>query len=144
MAGMMFSTVMVLTNTPILGPKRSGGVAPERALMVKQFQEALGNCIAGGLLLEAVAPQTAVLYIVSLCALLQWKSETKQPEVETVSELDDCLARWIQQNYEAWRDGHQSEGRQLCVLARCGLLLIRPRLGGMLRTSGRCWKPGNG
>ena len=111
--------------------------------MVEQFQETLGSCIAGGLLLEAVAPQTAILYVVSLCVFLEWKRETRQGEVETVAELDDCLARWIQQNYEAWRDGKQTEGRQLCVLARCGLLLLRPRLGVMRRASGKmleAWK----
>ena len=57
--------------------------------------------------------------------------------------LDDSLGRWIQWCFDRWNHFETNAGRQLCVLARCGLLLLRPRLTSRLRTSGRmleAWK----
>ena len=96
-----------------------------------------GHSIPGDLLLRAVAPMTLLQYLESLLKFLQWRAAVGEPVPRGVGDLDDSMSRWIQSCYDCWNSFETAEGRQICVYARCGLLLLWPRLIGLLRTSGR-------
>ena len=139
--GAAVSGGMFLMDCALLGRRKRS--AEEHEERVKELQQALSSALPGTLLLSAVAPSTLYLYMTALFSFVTWRKERGAPPMETIADLDDALASWIQYHFDRWQAGLQVETRQLCVLARCGLQLLRPRLTGKLQVSGKmleAWK----
>ena len=141
--GMSLAGLLIYFEVPLLGRTLSVKAQQELDTRRQELVTALGGQIPGSLLLSAVAPKTLLLYLESLARFFLWRSQDGSPASTTIGELDDSLGKWIQHCYDRWNSFETDEGRQLCVLGRCGLLLLRPRLTGFLRTSGKmleAWK----
>lgn len=134
--GVLASSFMWLFNFRGLGDGTSTGFHDDGLAFLREL-------LPSTLLLHTVRPATLKVYFECLLKFLSWVKSSGHPTIDGAAEMDDCLSRWIQYCFEQWRAGVASSGRQVCVNARCCLLLLRPRLLCRLQGSGKClegWK----
>ena len=142
LVGMVVATVQFAISAPLLGTPMSVAQRLRQRSAFRNMVRQVGPYLPGELLLSAVAPATALLYMDALSAFLRWADWT-QDDLMGGTAVDGLLSLWIQAVYDTWTASGAGEGRQFCVYARCGIMLLRPDLTTTLRVSGRmleAWK----
>lgn len=131
--GTVVAGVLWLFNMEILGLDQGRRGAPLTAAEAGFFK----RLVPCSLLLHTVRPEPLKTYLLALMSYLQWRGDRQEEAIGGSSDLDDSLCKWIQWVFERWRAGDGRAGRQLCVNARCCILLLRPRLMRVLMASSR-------
>ena len=99
LVGMVIATVQFAISAPLLGTPMSVAQRLRQRSAFRNMVRQVGPYLPGELLLSAVAPATALLYMDALSAFLRWADWTLD-DLMGGTAVDGLLSLWIQAVYD--------------------------------------------